>query len=611
MPNHSVARLSRLDLVEVVEPHTSADWQEFCFSYQLWQCMWSDLCPNNALLLGELRRIYTSCVGSEVRVRALNTSLTGIYQAIVQDKENPFTGRGYTKALKICLTQVQQSLGCGTLVECIDQVGSLLTWFKRLPIFLPSSQEEWQDYSKQAEHQCGPISWDVTRALRSIAFQWFSSFVWNSHEEARHGPGCTADAGKVMGDKQYLITIPRWRAQLLRTTDGESFWSGGDVVDVPSSFQSVPKQLGKNRYICMEPAGIQYVQQGLFRALYRFTRDTPLKGFFCLEDQERNRSLCSLAHEYDLATIDLSNASDDVRYDVWKQVFQGTPLWRYIVGCRSRSLEYNGDVIHPTYVAPMGSAVCFIFETICFCLIVELAFRTVRRQKCRGYADHVSVYGDDIICPADVAEEVVSLLTQLGFSVNRSKTFLNGPYKESCGVEYYKGSPIRRFNHPRHGLSPRRVTLAKVSSVMDLASTLGSFLFFTARRHLLKTWCGVKVTDRLSFSDCVVWDRYSVVPDSTIRKEWSVDWQCYVALVPTVVERYLPHDNDYELRLMTFPTMTRHERLRFHQGYGRSPITIGEAIEALVKPVSFTGAGSHRSHLLYVPHPIRGESSPF
>jgi hypothetical protein len=607
MPNHSVSRLDRLDLVEVIPPYVSAEWKEFCFSFQLWQCMWADLCPTNALVSGELRRIYTSCVGDAVRVQALNTSLTSIYQSIVRDEKFPVMGRGYTKALKICLTEVMHSLGCGTLVECLDQVGSLLTWFKRLPVFLPSSDEEWLDYKKQAEHQCGPIPRSTTDALRSIALHWFSSFVWNSHSEARHGPGCTADAGKVMGDKQYLITISRWRAQLLRTTDGESFWTGGDVFDIPSKFQSVPKQLGKNRFICMEPAAIQYVQQGLFRSLYHFTRSSPLKGYFCLEDQEKNRSLCSLAHEYDLATIDLSNASDDVRYGVWKEIFQGTPLWRYIIGCRSKSLEYNGDEIHPTYVAPMGSAVCFIFETICFCLIVELAFRTVRRQKCRGYTDHVSVYGDDIICPADVAVEVVSLLTQLGFSVNHQKTFLDGPYKESCGVEYYKGQPIRRFNHPRHGLSPRSVTFAKVSSVMDLANTLESFLFFTARRHLLKTWSGVKVSGSHTFSDCVVWGRCSIAPDNTLKRKWSEDWQEYVVVLPTIVERYSPHDNDYELRLMSFPVMTRHERQKFHNGYHSIPREIKDAIAALVRPESFVGTGPHQSQLLHIPHPIWAE----
>lgn len=263
MPNHSVYRLSHLDLVQVIHPHTSPDWQEFCYSYQLWQCMWEDLCPSNAELAGELRRIYTSCVGDSVRVQALNTSLTSIYRKVVEGEENPFTGRGYTKAISKCLTIVMHTLGCGTLVECLDQVSSLLTWFKRLPIFLPTPEMEWEEYKKMAEHVVDTSKLrDITASLRSIAHSWFSNFVWNSHELARHGPGCTSDAGKVMGDKQYLITLPRWRAQLLRTTDGVPFWTGGDVIDVPSRFQSVPKQLGTNRYICMEPAAIQYVQQG-------------------------------------------------------------------------------------------------------------------------------------------------------------------------------------------------------------------------------------------------------------------------------------------------------------------------------------------------------------
>jgi hypothetical protein len=53
------------------------------------------------------------------------------------------------------------------------------------------------------------------------------------------------------------------------------------------------------------------------------------------------------------------------------------------------------------------------------------------------------VYGDDIIVPAASYELLTRVLKQLGFEVNLDKSFATGPFRESCGADYFLGSQVR------------------------------------------------------------------------------------------------------------------------------------------------------------------------
>jgi hypothetical protein len=54
----------------------------------------------------------------------------------------------------------------------------------------------------------------------------------------------------------------------------------------------------------------------------------------------------------------------------------------------------------------------------------------------------VLVYGDDIICSAEIADQVVQALAFVGFQTNRSKSFLSGNFFESCGKHYFGGIDV-------------------------------------------------------------------------------------------------------------------------------------------------------------------------
>jgi hypothetical protein len=52
------------------------------------------------------------------------------------------------------------------------------------------------------------------------------------------------------------------------------------------------------------------------------------------------------------------------------------------------------------------------------------------------------VYGDDIVVRKSIAREVITLLAKVGFKTNARKTFVEGPFRESCGSNWYKGEDV-------------------------------------------------------------------------------------------------------------------------------------------------------------------------
>jgi hypothetical protein len=239
----------------------------------------------------------------------------------------------------------------------------------------------------------------------------------------------------------------------------------------------------------MEPAWLQYLQQGVARQLVDFSHHNhPLSSIVNVFNQDRNRELCSRAYGENLATIDLSDASDSVSFELMKRLTHGLPLARYFYACRSHTAMIGGKAHPLVKFAPMGSALCFINECFVFASVVELAYRKHYGEASLGYHSGISVYGDDIICPKEIYNSVVDILTSIGFTVNEQKSYSSGPYYESCGVEYLYGALITTIKHPRaHLLQQKdRVSPDLVGTVTDLANSLLRLGYTTSRRILLK-----------------------------------------------------------------------------------------------------------------------------
>lgn len=206
----------------------------------------------------------------------------------------------------------------------------------------------------------------------------------------------------------------------------------------------VPKDSRGPRIISCEPAELLYIQQGLMRKLYRCLETSSITaGQVNFTDQSINQLLAKQGSiDSSLATIDLSDASDRVSLELVKRVFP--PNWvQALEACRSESTTLpDGRVVKLNKFAPMGSSCCFPVEALVFWTCLQATRHILNRRS----SDKMYVYGDDIIVPSTFYEDAVFGLTRIGLTVNLSKSFFDGPFRESCGGEYHKGmdvTPVR------------------------------------------------------------------------------------------------------------------------------------------------------------------------
>jgi hypothetical protein len=106
-----------------------------------------------------------------------------------------------------------------------------------------------------------------------------------------------------------------------------------------------------------------------------------------------------------------------------------------------------GRILRLHKFAPMGSAVCFPIEALSFwALAVSCLMAKYPGRSMREIAKTVWVYGDDIITYRKDYPEIMQLMEKVGLLFNRSKCCTHGFFRESCGMDAYKGvqvTPVR------------------------------------------------------------------------------------------------------------------------------------------------------------------------
>jgi hypothetical protein len=214
---------------------------------------------------------------------------------------------------------------------------------------------------------------------------------------------------------------------------------------------SVPKNSTSRRTITVEPMAGQFIQQGLNSILRDCINECGvLSKSIALTNQSLNQKLALEGSRYDnWATIDLKSASDLLSVTLVKSVFRhNAQFLEHMMDCRSPYVECKDrTLLHLGKFAGMGNALTFPVQSVCFAVVCIAAildsqgltpnFWNVRRaSRC------IRVYGDDIIIKREYAHQCVNWLTDVGLKVNISKSFLTGNFKESCGVEAYRGVDI-------------------------------------------------------------------------------------------------------------------------------------------------------------------------
>lgn len=195
----------------------------------------------------------------------------------------------------------------------------------------------------------------------------------------------------------------------------------------------VPKNAKTLRTIACEPTMNMPLQLGVDG----FIRNRLKKFGIDIDDQTINQRLAregSLTNM--LSTFDLKGASDTITIAVIEKLLPRDWVV-YLHDLRSETGTLpNGEVIRYSKLSSMGNGYTFAIETLIFAAAVFAVGGTL------GVDSHV--YGDDIILPSHLNDELTKLLNACGFIINTDKSFFeaNG-VRESCGTDYRLGINIR------------------------------------------------------------------------------------------------------------------------------------------------------------------------
>lgn len=193
----------------------------------------------------------------------------------------------------------------------------------------------------------------------------------------------------------------------------------------------VPKNYKTHRTIACEPTAAVP-----FQLAFDTYAKRKMRRFGCdLSDQKVNQELSrigSITGEF--ATIDLSMASDTLSLNCVALLLP--PEWFSLLS-RLRCTHYCGKGVGTGKYAKfssMGNGLTFALESLVFLSVI----RAVGSK--RG-----TTYGDDIIVETDRVVDLVKFLRFLGFRVNSDKSFISGPFRESCGTDWINGSLVTPF----------------------------------------------------------------------------------------------------------------------------------------------------------------------
>jgi len=237
-----------------------------------------------------------------------------------------------------------------------------------------------------------------------------------------------------------LVTSqPQW-ARSIADSEEYGFWPilrASDFDLVPGNRVTfVPKTAVVDRAIAIEPLMNIYAQLGIGalmrRKLNRFGID--------LSDQTPNQRAALLgSKDGSLATIDLSSASDTVSKELVRLLLPDR--WHFLLDlCRSKVGFLDEQWFKYEKFSSMGNGYTFELETLIFWSLATSVCTSLNVE-----ADEVLTYGDDIVVPVAAYDLLKRVLTFCGFSFNELKSFRMGPFRESCGKDYFNGIDVRPF----------------------------------------------------------------------------------------------------------------------------------------------------------------------
>jgi len=296
----------------------------------------------------------------------------------------------------------------------------------------------------------------------------------------RFGPGATfADRGRLTTIPDKMTSVPTF------THDAWPFlvpWTGtlwakacASSCKVPSSipgnrFSTVPKDCRKDRGIAIEPSINLFYQLGYGRVIRSRLRRW---GIHLSEGQDIHRRIAREASTTGrLATLDLKNASDTICRNLVKLLLP--PSWFAVLDAlRSKKTLFRGDWHLLEKFSSMGNGFTFELESLIFLAICA----SVREDGPGLIGTQFLAFGDDLIVPTESAKDVIAALSFFGLKTNPRKSFVDGPFRESCGGDYFDGVDVRPHYLKLSPQEPQQL-ISLMNGLRRRADNLARWVFF-------------------------------------------------------------------------------------------------------------------------------------
>lgn len=202
-----------------------------------------------------------------------------------------------------------------------------------------------------------------------------------------------------------------------------------------SELTFVPKNAKTDRPICIEP-----VLNGLYqKGVGSYIRARLRRHGVDLRDQTVNQKLARRGVADGLATVDFTSASDTIAYNL---VMDLLPFdwFEFLEVARCANYRVQDRWFCFQKFSSMGNAYTFELESLIFYALARASCVEVGASPL-----DCNVYGDDVVIPQEALYLYCAVTAFCGFTTNSSKTFGSGPFRESCGMDYYLGYLVRPY----------------------------------------------------------------------------------------------------------------------------------------------------------------------
>jgi hypothetical protein len=132
---------------------------------------------------------------------------------------------------------------------------------------------------------------------------------------------------------------------------------------------------------------------------------------------------------------------------VVKAAFANRPRFlEALLASRTPGVKVGSNTLTLKKYAGMGNATTFPVQSFVFAALAITAITQSEKYLTSGKVSNaarcVRVFGDDIILKREHFQAFADWIKSFGLMINQGKTFVEGNFRESCGVDAYKGHDV-------------------------------------------------------------------------------------------------------------------------------------------------------------------------